>query len=174
MYNFASGCQLKGWRREQLCPSGCFCSPSLHVAFQYWFLGWARIGSSTFLGSQSGSRPPIPFASVSRAQPPLPVPAHSSSILFPMGRRQLPGFSYSLCQQQVAQQPQPHPPVHSMEEQGLPLGTVAPTHLSGLGQGWLTPCLSPNRRSECQTRGAVCLCSLPGACPALRRRWSMW
>uniref|UniRef100_A0A803VY44 SHC-transforming protein 1 n=2 Tax=Ficedula albicollis TaxID=59894 RepID=A0A803VY44_FICAL len=47
-----------------------------------------------------------------------------------------------------------------MEEQSLPL---APWPcLSGLGQGWLTPCLSPNRRSECQTRGAV---SAP--CPAL-------
>ncbi|XP_032938672.1 SHC-transforming protein 1 isoform X3 [Catharus ustulatus] len=39
-------------------------------------------------------------------------------------------------------------------------------HLSGLGQGWLTPCLSPNRRSECQTRGAVSLLPARGLpCP---------
>lgn len=175
--NFASGCQLRGWRRGQLFPPGL---PPLFllVAFQSWFLGWAGIGSDTCLGSQSDSWLLIPFASVGRAQAgpgSASCSCPSASQLHPLAngkkvasRSLSPCVSAACCTAATA-------PSTCGQHGGA--GSASWHHgprLSGLGQGWLTPCLSPNRRLECQTRGAVCLCSLPGACPALRRRWSMW
>ncbi|XP_064588834.1 SHC-transforming protein 1 isoform X3 [Zonotrichia leucophrys gambelii] len=80
-----------------------------------------------------------------------------------MARRQFPDFSYSLCQQRGTATTTP---TTCGQHGGAGSASWHHGHLSRLGQGCLTPCLSLNHRLECQTRGALCLLPARGLpCP---------
>lgn len=159
-------------RKGKLCPSGlsslgCLCSSCLCVASRHWFWGWVGMGSDTCRVMErlsaldticwcgrGLSRARVSLVLLSQCCPPLDGKQEASLVLSPL-------VLAACCMAATT-------PSACGQRGGAGSASWRQGHcLGGPGQGWLTPCLSPNRRSECQTRGAVRFCSLPGACPAL-------